>query len=108
MPAPSLRVRRSARTWPAKVRRATRARYSRRLRKASSNSSARAPRGVGLRAWVATAAPGLGRGLRHHGEEVVDDHVAVDALGLALEVEQDAVAQRRLGHAADVVDRDRV
>src|SRR5687768_14430375 len=102
MPEPIFLVRRSARSPPVKVLRATSARYSSFLRNSSSNSARRSRGAAGFTARRAIPL----RRLRGLGHQVVDDRVGVDPLGLALEVEQDAVAQRRVGDVAQVVDRD--
>src|SRR5687768_9980457 len=104
MPEPTFFMRRSARSLPVKALRDTTWRYSSFLRNCSSKRSRRSSSTAFLRWARATVLRGLGRALEHVG----DDLVRVDARRLALEVEQDAVAQRRRGDPADVVDRHRV
>src|SRR5262245_40079931 len=100
MPEPVFLVRRSARMRPAKIFLETMYRYSSFLRKCSSNRSSFTR---GRAAASATSGLRLGGLL----EDLGDDRVGADALGLALEVEHDAVAQRRRRDLADVVHADR-
>src|SRR3954469_2450716 len=112
MPEPTLRVRRSARRFPENTLRDTMWRCSSVFRNRSSNSAERsrarwtgAPAGCrSVERWaVAERAKRLclSRGL----EDLADDRVGPDALGLALEVHDHAVAQRGRRDVADVVDR---
>src|SRR5262245_48081237 len=99
MPEPTLRVRRSARRFPANTLRDTMCRCSRVFRKRSSNSfdrsatrgSAAAPvwRWPSGRLRSSTAIPL--RSLAGLLEDLADDGVGLDALGLALEVQDQAV-----------------
>src|SRR5687767_1202631 len=113
MPEPTLRVRRSARRLPVKTLRETMWRYSSFFRNCSSNSFDRSA----ARAEPSVAACFFPREARCRSaatlqdlagvlEDLGDDAVGADALGLALEVHDQAVAQRRRGDRADVVDRD--
>src|SRR6266540_5798195 len=116
MPEPTFLVRRSARSRPAKVFRATTWRYSSFFRNSSLKSPLRSssttrwgPDGFRLRCAndldlalpLSTRPPGppvrshrLGRPLH----DVGDDAVRVDPLRLALEGQQDPVAQGRRHH----------
>src|SRR5215468_10896082 len=108
MPDPTLRVRRSARRFPANTLRDTMCRCSSVFKNRSSNSAERS------RARL-TGAPGAGRSdgrraaaeraktlyLSGRLEDLRDDRVGPDALGLALEVHDHAVAQRGRGDVAD-------
>src|SRR5258708_36864222 len=89
MPRPRFGVLRSARFWPANSRRDTTCRYSSFLRKSSRKRS-----GMALRASRSDA-----------GQQLADDGVGAHFVGLAFEVQQEPVAQRRKRHGADVVDR---
>src|SRR4051812_8783378 len=100
MPEPTLRVRRSARRFPANTLRDTMWRCSRVFRKRSSNSPERssarlAARGAGPDVTAADARAKLC--LSRRLEDLGDDRVGPHALGLALEVHDHAVAQRRGG-----------
>src|SRR5258708_10512094 len=89
MPRPRLGVRRSARFRPANSRLDTTWRYSSFLRKSSWKRS-----GMALSASRGDAA-----------EKLLDDRVRAHLVGLALEVQQEPVAERRQRDGADVVDR---
>ena len=85
---------RSARFCPANARFETTCRYSSFLRKSSSKRRAMAVSASSRQSSAATPA-----------EQLVDDRVRVHLFGLALEVEQQPMAQRRQRDGADVVDR---
>src|SRR5215213_2970460 len=88
MPRPFLGVRRSARFRPANSRRDTTWRYSSFLRKSSWKRS-----GMAL-----SASRGDAR------QEFLDDRVGADLVGLAFEIEEQAMAQRRQRDGADIFD----
>src|SRR4051812_13961800 len=94
MPPPSCMVRRCAMSVPRKTRREIRDRYSSFCRKSESN------RGMGL------APSGHQGGLPQVRQDVRDDVIGLHVLGLALEVEDQAVSQRRRGDGADVLAGD--
>src|SRR2546425_3950208 len=90
MPRPRLGVRRSARFRPANSRRETTWRYSSFLRNSSWKRS-----GMAL-----SGSRGDAR------QQLLDNRIRADLVGLAFEVEQQPVAQRRQRDGADVVRRD--
>src|SRR6266545_2664933 len=90
IPRPFLGVRRSARLRPANSRRDTTWRYSSFLRNSSWKRS-----GMAL-----SGSRGDAR------QELLDDRVRADFVGLTFEVQQQAMAQRRKGDRADVLDGD--
>src|SRR5215475_3457612 len=104
MPLPTLRVRRSARRFPANTLRETMWRCSSVFKNRSSNSSDRSCARLPFGATVAAAAADRAnldflRGL----EDLGDDGVGLHAFLLAFEVHDQPVAQRGGGDVADVV-----
>ena len=85
---------RSARFCPANARLETTCRCSSFFRKSSSNRRAMAASGVGERYSVGDVRPAA-----------LHDGVGADLVGLAFEVQEDPVAQRRQRDRRDVVDR---
>src|SRR5215472_3586684 len=98
MPAPTLRERRSARTRPANTLRETMAKYSSFLRNCSSN-----------RSCLRGAASAITSHLLGCAVEDLEDHaVGVDPFGLALEVENEPMAQGGRRQLANVLAGDRI
>src|SRR5437867_749810 len=98
MPEPTLRERRSARTRPANTLRETIARYSSFFKNCSSKRSRR-PASAAVRAGAPFTSHLLGRAL----EDLADHAVRIDALGLALEIQNESVAERARRHPPDVL-----
>src|SRR5690606_5578952 len=104
MPLPERRLLRSARSRPVTSLRETITRLSSRFWKASSKGSASSTRGTAFcvrpNRRMALSAPS--RGGAHRSEDVIEHGVGAHAFGLALEAQDDAVAQGRAHHRAHV------
>src|SRR4051794_39634962 len=104
MPPPSCIVRRWARSWPRETRFETSGRDSSFLRNSESNKAIvwGSPRLAGFRSVRFGPGSDGHRGGFDRFEEVVDDVVGLDILGLAFEVEDQAVPKGGVGGGADV------